>query len=233
VRATPAAGYRHVKDKILQRIHAHVWPPGSLLPGEIALAEEFSVARGTVNRAMRELTEEGYLERKRKGGTRVRPSPLRAARFEIQLVRAAIEATGARYGYTLVSRQEETGPKDVRDRLGLSDNARLLHLRCLHSADGKPFQFEDRWINLAALPAARRADFSTTGPNEWLVQTVPYSEVEIRIRATAASALLARHLGVAVATPLLTTLRTTWLDKQALTHVRLHFHQSHELVTRY
>lgn len=227
------AGYRHVKEKILQRIHAHLWPPGSLLPGEIDLAAEFAVARGTVNRAMRELTEEGYLERRRKGGTRVRPSPLRAARFEIQMVRAVIEATGARYGYRLLSRKEEAGPKEVRDRLGLDDDARLLHLRCLHTADGKPFQVEDRWINLASLPDARQADFTATGPNEWLVQTVPYSEVEIRIRATAATGTLAKQLQLDDSSAILTMLRTTWLDGKALTHVRLHFHDGYEFLTRY
>lgn len=230
---TMVAGYRLVKDKILQRIHAHAWPPGSLLPGEIDLAAEFAVARGTVNRAMRELTEEGYLDRRRKGGTRVRPSPLRAARFEIQMVRAVIEATGARYGYTLLSRREVAGPSNVRERLGLSEKSMLLHLRCLHSADGKPFQVEDRWINLAVLPAARQADFTVSGPNEWLVQTVPYSEVEIRISATAAFGTLAKQLEISDGTAIITTLRTTWLNGRALTHVRLHFHAGYEFLTRY
>lgn len=227
------AGYRHVKDKILQRIHGHVWPPDSLLPGEIELAAEFGVARGTMNRALRELTDEGYLERRRKGGTRVRPSPLRAARFEIQMVRALVEATGAHYDYRLFSRKEEPGPREVRERLGLGETAQLLHLRCLHSADGKPFQVEDRWINLAVLPGARQADFSVTGPNEWLVQTVPYSEVEIRIRATQASGALARQLAIADGTAIITTLRTTWLKDKPLTHVRLHFHEAYEYLTRY
>ena len=44
-----AEGYRGVKETLLQRIRTHRWPPGSLLPGEIELAGEFGVARGTVN----------------------------------------------------------------------------------------------------------------------------------------------------------------------------------------
>ncbi len=228
-----SAGYRQVKESILQRIRTHDWPPESLLPGEIELAEEFGVARGTVNRAMRELAEEGYLERRRKGGTRVRPSPLRSARFEIQLVRAAIEATGAVYGYKLLARREEAGSKDVRVRLRLLPADKLLRLLCLHTANGRPYQLEERWISLAALPAARKADFTRVGPNEWLVQTVPYSEVEIRIRATSAIGTMARHLGVLPGSALITTLRTTWLNGQALTHVRMHFHAGYELVTRY
>lgn len=233
MKAAAPAGYREVKETLLERIRTHAWPPGSLLPGEIDLAQGFGVARGTVNRALRELTDEGFLERRRKGGTRVRPAPLRAARFQIQIVRDAIEALGARYGYSLLLRKEEAGPKDVRARLAMVPGGRLLHLMCLHSADGKPYQVEDRWINLEALPDARNADFSVQGPNEWLVQTVPYTEVEIRIAATGASAPVARAFGIAEGLPLLTTRRTTWLNGQALTHVQLHFHEGHELVTRY
>lgn len=226
-------GYRGVKGTLLSRIRTHEWPPGSLLPGEIELAGEFGVARGTVNRALRELTDEGFLERRRKGGTRVRPSPLRAARFQIQLVRSAVEASGAVYGYQLLERRIEAGPENVRDILAASRGKELLHLMCLHTADKKAYQLEERWISLEALPKAREADFSLEGPNEWLVKTVPYTEVEIRIRAFAASGIIARHLGVEEGTALLTTLRSTWLDGRPLTHVRLYFHEGHELISRY
>ena len=47
------------------------WPPGALIPGEEALAQEFGVARATVNRALSELARAGVLERRRKAGTRV------------------------------------------------------------------------------------------------------------------------------------------------------------------
>lgn len=231
--AKATEGYRGVKETLLQRLRTHRWPPGSLLPGEIELAGEFGVARGTVNRALRELTDEGFLERRRKGGTRVRQAPLRAARFEIQLVRAAIEETGARYGYELLHRRVEQGPKEVREILAARNGAPLLRLLCLHRADGKPYQVEERWISLAALPEAREADFSQQGPNEWLVQTVPYTEVEIRILASAASQAIAKALAVEPGTALLATSRTTWLDGVPLTHVRLTFRRGHELVTRY
>lgn len=228
-----AEGYRGVKETLLQRIRTHRWPPGSLLPGEIELAGEFGVARGTVNRALKELTDEGFLERRRKGGTRVRQAPLRAARFAIQLVRAAIEDTGASYSYELLQRREEEGPKDVREILATKSGQSLLRLLCLHRADGRPYQVEERWISLDALPDARTADFSVLGPNEWLVHTVPYTEVEIRILASSASKAVAKALAVEPGTALLTTSRTTWLEGVPLTHVRLTFHAGHELVTRY
>ena len=83
--------FRDVKDDIRRRIVGGDWAPGGLIPNEVELAEKFQCARATVNRALRELAEEGLLERKRKAGTRVRKSPLRRAQFEIPQVRQEIE----------------------------------------------------------------------------------------------------------------------------------------------
>ena len=66
--ATEKTNYRDVKAEILRRITEGDWAPGARLPGEVELAEAFGVARATVNRAMRELTDEGLLERRRKAG---------------------------------------------------------------------------------------------------------------------------------------------------------------------
>ena len=142
-------GYRAVKDEILARIRARRWPPGHAIPGEIELAEEFGVARGTINRAMLELQEEGVIDRKRKAGTRVAISPVRQAKLDIPLVRVEIEATGAAYRYMCLSRELVAAPQRLRARLALDQHARMVHLRCLHLADGRPFQFEDRWISIA------------------------------------------------------------------------------------
>ena len=83
--------YRDVKTDILSKITKGEWPLGSLVPNEVDLAETYGCARATVNRAMRELADEGFIERRRKAGTRVRMAPVRQARFDIPLVRAEIE----------------------------------------------------------------------------------------------------------------------------------------------
>lgn len=225
--------FRDVKAAILHRITAGDWGPGVLLPGEVELAAEFGVARATLHRAMRELTDEGILERRRKAGTRVRPSPLRAARFEIPLVRAEIEATGAAYGYALLSRTAGTAPDWLTARLSLDEAAPVLHLTCLHQADGRPYQFEERWINLAALPQAEETDFDAHTPNEWLIGAVPYSQVEISFLAAAATSPVAGALDLTEGEPVFTVERTTWWQGQAITHVRLTYGRGHRMTTRY
>ena len=227
------ASFRHIKEEILRRVTRGEWGPGTLLPGEIELAAEFGCSRATVNRSLRELSEAGLLERRRKAGTRVRLTPVRQARFEIPLIREEIEAGGAAYRYTLLQRTLAPVPAAMRKLFHASPRARLLHLLCRHDADGVPYQLEDRWINLAALPQAGTADFSSLGPNEWLVREVPYSQVEISFLAEAAGPAACAHLGYASGEPVFTTERTTWWEGRALTHVRLAYRRGHRMTARY
>lgn len=227
------SSYREIKADMLRRITGGEWPPGSLLPNETDLAQSYGSARATISRAMRELVEDGFVERKRKAGTRVRLSPLRQMRLDIPLVRSEIEEQGSEYRYALVRSDILAPPDWLRARLNLDPGGQVRHLTCVHLADGQPYQFEDRWINLNATPAARAADFRASGPNEWLVRQVPFSNVEISFSAAAASEEQAQHLGCATGDPLFLVERQTTWQGQAVTFVRLLYHRGHRMTTRY
>ncbi|MGH1416799.1 MAG: UTRA domain-containing protein [Pelagimonas sp.] len=225
--------YKDIKEDVLRRITSGQWPPGHLMPSELELCDEYGSARATVNRALRELADEGVLDRKRKSGTRVRRAPLRQARFDIPLTRLEIEGRGAAYRYALVARDLCLAPDWLRARMALGAGVKVLHLTCMHYADGAPFQHEDRWINLAALPQAEDSDFTETGPNEWLVETIPFSDVEIGFGAVVADAALAEFMGCTTGEALFQTERSTWFDGQPVTFVRLCFQAGYRMTTRY
>ena len=226
------ASFRTIRDELSRRIAERVWLPGALIPGEEALAEEFGAARATVNRALQELARAGILERKRRAGTRVALHPVREARFVIPLVRQEIEGRGAAYQYRLLSRREERPPEIVRARLGLGESVPLMHVRCLHLADRAPYQYEDRWINLDAVPAAREADFAATSPNEWLVANAPFTEAEFTFAAAAADGEEGSLLGLGEGSPVFVAERITWLGDLPITLVRMVHPPSHRMVTR-
>lgn len=226
-------GWRDLRDVLKARIESGAWPPGAPIPNEADLAESFGVARATVNRALRDLSDSGLLDRRRKAGSRVRPAPLRQARFDIPVPRAEVEATGAAYRHVILARERIAAPEPVRARLGLAQGAPVLHVTCLHLADGAPRLFEDRWINLTTLPAAETADLDAQSPTEWLIAAVPYSEVEISFLATAADPATARHLGLRASDPVFTIERTTWWQGRSVTHVRMHGGPGYRMTTRY
>ena len=226
-------GFREIKQQVFKRIRDGEWGPGSLLPGEVELAAEFGCARATVNRAMQELSDDGIIERRRKGGSRVKLAPVRQVTFEIPVVRVEIETSGAAYEYMLVADAIVVAPKGLRARLGLSAASSVRHVKCLHIANGKPYQFEDRWINLAAVPSARKANFTAISPNEWLVQEVPYTNAEVRFSATSANEVIAQHLRAKIGDAIFTAERTTWLAKKPVTTVHLYFARGYEMVANY
>lgn len=228
-----SASFRQIKADVRARIARGDWSRGETLPTEAELAQRYACARATVNRALRELAEEGLLERRRKSGTRVRTVPLRQARFDIPLVRLEIEEKGAAYRYTLVERTEITAPDWLRARLGLTFAAPLLHLIAMHYADGAPCQHEDRWIALDTVPQARKADFATHGPNEWLVAEIPFTDAEIGFLAAGAEPPVAEHLGCAPGTPVFRMERATWFEGRAVTFVRMTYLPGHRMTTRY
>jgi GntR family transcriptional regulator, histidine utilization repressor len=227
------AAYKDVKSDILSKITKGEWALGSLIPNEVDLATTYGCVRSTVNRAMRELAAEGLIERRRKAGTRVRMVPIRQARFDIPIVRAEIEAKGAEYRYSLVSSSVDPAPDWLRGRLKLSPKSEVLRLVCMHYADGDPYQHEDRWINLVSLPQAQTVNFSDIGPNEWLVSTIPFSDVEISFSAGLADQRLNDYLTCTLGDPVFTIERSTWWEGQAVTYVRLTYKPGHRLTTRY
>jgi GntR family histidine utilization transcriptional repressor len=225
--------YRDIKADILHRITRGDWTPGSLIPGETELAATYGAARATVNRAMRELAQDGFIERKRKSGSRVRLSPLRQARFDIPIVRHEVEAAGHVYRHAVRDSWVGAPPGWLADRMALAPGDRVRHVVCLHYADDRPWQHEDRWINLGLLPQAADADFAAVTPTEWLVAQIPFSSVEIAISATGADAWLAAEMGCAPGAALLMTERLTRWDGRSVTHVRLVNRPGHRMTTRY
>jgi GntR family transcriptional regulator, histidine utilization repressor len=226
-------GFRDVKREVFKRIRSNKWGPGTQLPGEVELAVQFGCSRATVNRAMQELSDDGIIERRRKGGSHVKLAPVRQVTFEIPLVRVEVEAKGAEYRYELISSGVALAPSWLQVRLDLGVDARVRHVKCIHFADGAPFQFEDRWINLFAVPRAEHADFLDAGPNEWLVSEVPYTNAEVRFSATQAEPLIAKQLKTIAGEPIFLAERTTWLSEAPVTFVRLYFARGYQMVARY
>ncbi len=225
------ASFRTIRDELSRRIAERIWLPGTLIPGEEALAEEFGAARATVNRALQELARAGILERKRRAGTRVALHPVREARFVIPRIRQEIEGRGSEYQYRLLSAEETDAPEVICARLSLLSKSGMLHVRCLHLADRVPYQYEDRWINLNTVPDARRADFKSIGPNEWLVGHAPFSNAEFTFMAGAASADEASLLQVREGDPVFIGERITWMKGQPITLAHLVHPSSHRMVT--
>lgn len=223
------ATHQGIREAIRERIVAGEWKLGELIPGEVEFAEEYACSRTTVNRALQALAEEGIVERKRKGGTRVRPVPMPQAQLRIPLLREQVEARGKSYEPRILLRESRVPPDAIRHRMKLGPAARSSYIETLHLADANPFAFERRWVNLQTVPEFDSAVLSGLSANEWLVRTVPFSRGEVTLRARNAGATVADRLGTASDAALFTMDRTTWLDDRSVTAMTLYYAPGYRL----
>nr|WP_207623751.1 GntR family transcriptional regulator [Rhodobacter calidifons] len=222
-------GWEEIRAEVLRRIRVRDWPPGALIPGEEALAEEFGVARATVNRALTALAEAGVIERKKRAGTRVAALPVRRARLEIPVIRLDVLGRGLAYDFRLMADRQVPAPVPVAARLGLPEGQPMRYLETLHLAGGLPFVLETRWLNPAVLPDPP-PDFAAVSANEWLVTHVSLVSGDIAFTAEPATPREAEVMGVAPGTPLLVAERTTQGMAGPVTLVRLAHAPGHRVV---
>ncbi|WP_271114886.1 GntR family transcriptional regulator [Paracoccus aerodenitrificans] len=212
---------RNIADEARRRIASQEWKQGDRIPDEADLAVEFGVARATVNKALQLLADEGLLERRRRAGTRVVTHPVRKAVFEIPIIREQIEKSGQIYGYRVVSLRHAPPPPHLVSDLGADASAAFVHLQAVHYGDERPFQYEDRWINLTALPGMDRIDFARVNANEWLVRNATYLRADIQFLAENATERDAELLEAEPGQALLILSRATWNDNGLITSARI------------
>jgi GntR family histidine utilization transcriptional repressor len=222
---------QNIANEVRRRIVEREWRQGERIPDEADLAIEFDAARGTVNKALQLVAGEGLLDRRRRAGTRVAVDPVRKATVTISIVREQVEQAGMTYGHRVVAQRRSPLPAAIAARLGLPEGEVLVHMRAVHFGDGRPFQFEDRWINPRALPGLEKVDFRQLNANEWLVRNAPYLRAELAFSAENASRRDARLLQTRPGQALLIVHRTTWNDLGPITTVRVAFQPGHRVGT--
>jgi len=148
--------YEVVKRHISEAILMGRWAPGTVLPGEVALAQRFGVAVGTVRRALADLTIEGLLTRRRKTGTIVTGrSPHHSLRSFFQYFRLhGRDGSVLRSQARVIDIQIGAPSAAERSSLGLKEGADVLRIHRLRRVDRLPVMRD-----LMIMDAARVPDF--------------------------------------------------------------------------
>ncbi len=222
----PALSER-IRREIEAKILSGGWPPGTKIPGEVALMAQYGCARMTVNKALSALAGAGLVTRKRRAGTIVAHPRAQSMVLEITDLAGEIAARGQVYEWRLLRHAERRS--DHPEMPGT-----VLETEGVHYADHAPLAFEQRLISTAQVPEILAADLAQTAPGTWLLAHVPWTEAENRITAAAASPALAHALEIAPGDPCLIVTRRTWRAAAPVTLVTQHFAATrHELVARF
>jgi GntR family histidine utilization transcriptional repressor len=216
----PTARYEQVKSHIRHTIDSGARQPGDRIPSELDLVAALGVSRMTVNRALRELAEEGLVTRVSGVGTFVAVAKPQSTLLMIAHIGDEIRSRGHEYSYETLLKQRETAPVLVSNALGLAPGTSVFHVICVHRENGLPVQLEDRYVNPATAPEFLQQDFAAIRPSEYLYNVVPVHDVEHVVDAGLPTPDEAALLEIRVEEPCLTLLRRTWTSGVAVTFAR-------------
>lgn len=213
---TPASlpAYQRVKNHVLAQIRGGSWPPGQAIPTEEALARTFGVSRMTVNRAMRELSAEGLVERVQGSGTFVSEQKYQSTLLDIKNIATEIEARGHVHRSELHRLERVRAGEALAARFGVPPEAWLFHSVVVHFENERPLQVEDRHVNPGVAPDYLSQDFATQTPNAYLMRVAPLQRVQFTIEACAPTPAVREMLAMADAEPCLVLRRQTWSAEQ-------------------
>ncbi|PJX22605.1 GntR family transcriptional regulator [Psychrobacter sp. L7] len=229
--------YQRIKNAILDNIHSGKWQAGEAISTEMALAEEFGVSRMTVNRALKELSEERVLERRQGSGTFVAQQQFNHTFVEVRNIAQDLRSANRDYQAQVVSKRVITASMlddELRRKFAIdsaaisgarsaadSSAAVLYEVKIIHFADGLPIQFEERWVDAQKLPEFIEQDFSIINTSEYLIAKSPLERGSYTIRALAAPDEIAALLQIAPQSPTLVLRRQTYSAGKVLTFVKM------------
>jgi len=205
--------YRQIKDFLIASLEQGEWGPGDAIPSEGELAQRFNVSQGTVRKAIDEMAAENLLVRRQGKGTFVstHSDPRSFYRFLRLLPDDGVAVQSVSNPFLCETVQASP---EVAGVLGLQPADPVIHVKRLLSFSGQTVVFDQIYLlaelfsglTLEALRAGERSLYSLF-ESDFGVRMI---NAEERLRAVAADAESAGHLGVAVGAPLLLVERTAY-----------------------
>ncbi len=181
-----------------------------------------NVSRMTANRALRELTDEGYVERIAGRGTFVSDYRARSHVLEVHNIADEIARRGHRHSCEVLRQSRQHARGEIAKALHVNQGVDVFHLLLVHYENGMPIQVEDRHIVADFAPDCLEQDFRTGTPSAYLTAISPLQEAEQAVRATQPNAAMRQHLQMQAGEPCLVVLRRTWSHGRPVTFARLH-----------
>ena len=209
--------YQQVKEYILCRIESGELQAGMKIESENSLVGILGISRMTINRALRELTDEGKLTRTQGAGTFVASQRPQCALLEVRSIAQEIRSRGGVYSCNIRLLSEEKARPSLALSMGLQPYSSVYHSIIVHMDNEVAIQLADRYVNPAIAPDYLAQDFSKVSPNEYLLSLSPISEVEHVVEAVIPDVWVRELLQINEAEPCLLLHRKTWVKNDIAT----------------
>jgi GntR family transcriptional regulator len=223
--AAPVPKYHRVKETVLDRVADGTWPPGTPIPSEPELCEEFGVSRITIRKAIGDLVYQGKLRTVQGKGTFV-VTPKLQERFVQRAfgIYEDMERRGLRLTTTMLRQEVIPAPADVAARLEVPRAGPVHILERVRSVEGEKLLVSTTYIPEVLCPGLVSDDLCSSSLYRLLREKyhLKIGWGERSMEAVAAGPWEARLLEIALASPLLLLDTVTYLpDGQPLEYSRV------------
>lgn len=208
--------YQQIKQFISDAIRNQTYAAGDKIPTEAELVEQFAVSRMTVNKALRDLVQEGLLVRYPGLGTFVAPPKAESPLAEIRNIAEEVRARGHQYASQVLALNEQQASERVAMQLGIPLHSRVFHSLIVHLENQLPIQLEERYVAASILPHYLQQDFTQKTPNQYLSEQYALSSMEHIVEAVLPSQPAQDYLKLAAHVPCLQVSRRTWSGERLI-----------------
>ena len=197
--------HRQLRDLLIARIDSGEWSPGTYLPSETRLAEEYGVSVGTLRKALLDLAQEGVVARRQGKGTVVTSHDSDAVLFRFFNLRRPDGSTLQPESRVLARRRRRATAAEA-EALGLAAGAVVIAIERVREADGVPIIHEMITLDAARFAGLEREPELLPNTLYQLYQArfgATVHRAHERLTAEAVPAARAHELGLAAGDPVL------------------------------
>lgn len=156
--------YVQVSDFVREKIYSKEWGVDDRIPSEHELMDMLDLSRGTVQKGIRTLVDEGLLVQQRGRGTYVtQPVMARPSSNSLLSFAESMNEQGIPYQTTVVEKSMLPAGKACADALGIDRGDSYLYLARVREVFGEPVMFIESHLNLKLLPDLVDVDFNEEG----------------------------------------------------------------------
>ncbi len=154
--------YYQLKEQIRKNILNGGYQEGDLIPSERELSDQYELSSTTIRRALNDLVQENFLERKAGKGTFVRLKKVKRDLRKVIGFTKNMQEMGLIPSTQVISKKVVAANAYARSRLGLDRGAKNLRLMRVRMANDVPMMYETRYIRTDLCPGIEMEDLDSS-----------------------------------------------------------------------
>ncbi|UCD80813.1 MAG: GntR family transcriptional regulator [Desulfobacterales bacterium] len=154
--------YFQLKEQIKQIILNGEYKEGDLIPSEREFSDNYELSSTTIRRALNDLVQEDFLERKAGKGTFVKRRRVKRDLRKVLGFTKNMTEMGLTPTTKVLSKKVVTANAFARQRLELEKGNKVVRLERLRLADDVPMMLETRYIRTDLCPAIEQEELSSS-----------------------------------------------------------------------